>query len=970
MTRNIKNILLIFLIIILTFLLKSNISHAAETIKTVTPEYFNTKTLAKIIGNTSLSTSYSGIGTYICSGRAEIKTLLDNKNNLNFVYFDNDNVYIQKLDSNNKEDTLLTIKKRYPVYGNIIIDKNGYYYISWGQNDTTPYSNKEEVITFEIAKYDNNGNFIAAFDKSNSGSGGATNMIFDIGTCNMDINSKGILAYDYTHKMKNGHQSNVTGYVDTSTMEMADETYRTYPYTSHCMKSVVTALSTDEFLFTDQGDFGNRGITYTLISDKLAYSKKSKLNSNRLTFHFREGAARAYGYNYTFAKLGNVIELDTGFALIANSENTLSLNPAPNLSENESRNIFVQIIKRDSFLKENRTTAVASDYVTQGVRNSTGIEQKSDEANAILYVNKQGITDYGVKWLTNYSGKYTAIDIGAVKVDNDRIAILWDQDNYNVEPTTRNVTYYMVIDNKGNIVQDKILIEQGRTPMDAQPVYKDGYLYFTNSDGSNNIKTYRVKLYQYENKIDPVYPESITVDIAQYKNLVGSTVQLNLTYNPTNTTEKNVTWSSSNNEVATVTQNGLVTITGEGDAVITATIPSGKTATCKVTGLSKNASIMFDKSIYIAYTDNSVKLNLSKKIKELSGKEIDTSKIRFSLSDNNAGTIDESNIFIPSENYKDKLIGVTADYLGNKATAQIRIIANGSLNPSFKLKAENDETIKNGESKKIILYQEDKQTDIYFNKFEVDINYDAANLEVEKTEILLDGLEITSIENGKIHLLCDKGEDVIQINNTEFIAITFKCVTNAETTNEVTGTDWMFKTFPISNYNNRGNTWKSATIKTQQVIPLNSISLNKTKIELIEGDEETLKVTFNPTNTTENKTITWTSSNKSVATIDKNGKIKAIKEGTVTITANVLGQEASCSVTVNEKPKPQYNLGDVNKDGKINSLDAVEILKYVAKKKTLTEEQLTLADTTRDNKVNSLDAVRILKYVAKKITEI
>ena len=77
----------------------------------------------------------------------------------------------------------------------------------------------------------------------------------------------------------------------------------------------------------------------------------------------------------------------------------------------------------------------------------------------------------------------------------------------------------------------------------------------------------------------------------------------------------------------------------------------------------------------------------------------------------------------------------------------------------------------------------------------------------------------------------------------------------------------------------------------------------------------------------------------------------------------------TCTITinpVNEPEKPKYGLGDVNKDNKINSLDAVEILKYVAKKKTLTDEQLALADTTRDGKVNSLDAVRILKYVAKK----
>lgn len=69
-----------------------------------------------------------------------------------------------------------------------------------------------------------------------------------------------------------------------------------------------------------------------------------------------------------------------------------------------------------------------------------------------------------------------------------------------------------------------------------------------------------------------------------------------------------------------------------------------------------------------------------------------------------------------------------------------------------------------------------------------------------------------------------------------------------------------------------------------------------------------------------------------------------------------------------KKEEPKYQLGDVNRDGKINSLDATIILKYVAKKKVLDAEQLKLADVTKDGKVNSLDAVKILKYVAKKIT--
>ena len=64
---------------------------------------------------------------------------------------------------------------------------------------------------------------------------------------------------------------------------------------------------------------------------------------------------------------------------------------------------------------------------------------------------------------------------------------------------------------------------------------------------------------------------------------VGETLQLTATVSPDNADDKTVTWSSSDDSIATVDQNGLVTAKAEGKVVITATNSAGQTATCNIT---------------------------------------------------------------------------------------------------------------------------------------------------------------------------------------------------------------------------------------------------------------------------------------------------------------------------------------------------------------------------------------------------
>ena len=83
-----------------------------------------------------------------------------------------------------------------------------------------------------------------------------------------------------------------------------------------------------------------------------------------------------------------------------------------------------------------------------------------------------------------------------------------------------------------------------------------------------------------------------------------------------------------------------------------------------------------------------------------------------------------------------------------------------------------------------------------------------------------------------------------------------------------------------------------------------SVKLDKTSLTLTKSKTYTLKTTVTGTN----KTVSWSSSNASVASVDKNGKVTAKTKGTATITAKVDGVSASCKVTVNESAKTTIKL--------------------------------------------------------------
>jgi uncharacterized protein YjdB len=127
-----------------------------------------------------------------------------------------------------------------------------------------------------------------------------------------------------------------------------------------------------------------------------------------------------------------------------------------------------------------------------------------------------------------------------------------------------------------------------------------------------------------------------------------------------------------------------------------------------------------------------------------------------------------------------------------------------------------------------------------------------------------------------------------------------------------------------------------------------------------------LNVIFAPSDTTDQRVI-WSSSNKTVAAVDRYGKITALGLGIATITATSEDGEHTASVAVTVTAGA--SLGDVCIDGIIDAADALLILRYDVGLLSLSPEQLAVADVNGDGRIDAADAILVLRYAAGLINE-
>lgn len=311
------------------------------------------------------------------------------------------------------------------------------------------------------------------------------------------------------------------------------------------------------------------------------------------------------------------------------------------------------------------------------------------------------------------------------------------------------------------------------------------------------------------------------------------------TVRPENATNKEVTWSSSDEKVVTVDEGGLVTAVAGGNAVITCRTKSGNvTAKCNITVTEDSTFIR----ITNPPTGNLYKEQTYRLQYELSSPTVTNKNIVWSSSNESVVVISQDGIITVREGSGSSVI-TASYYIGGKVafTDECIVFVTDKISVESVTLNKSKQTIYTTVGANVSLFE----TVIPENASNKDVYWESSSKTVAEVSY-------------------DEGTVIAKSPGTAKITVT---------------------TFD-------GNLTDYCIIKV-----LSPIEFYSSTVKVPVGSSERLSLkSDNPSDTP----ITWMSSDEKVATVDKNGIVKGIKAGTVTITATTAGgiYSASCKVNV------------------------------------------------------------------------
>lgn len=414
--------------------------------------------------------------------------------------------------------------------------------------------------------------------------------------------------------------------------------------------------------------------------------------------------------------------------------------------------------------------------------------------------------------------------------------------------------------------------------------------------------------------------------------LVDSTLQLSATFYPDGCLSQEVVWSSSNKDIATVDQNGLVKGLADGFVEIYCSSLENTELTDKIglsvvgvyvqeiiTNVNKteievdeqvslatsvNPSSASDKKVLFTISDNTV---ISYENGVVKGLKAGTSTIKFASNDGHAKkdvtfTVKEkiippTPIVIPVTDINvslDSESSVTSKDLvaGEESGLYVSFVPSDATDKSFNVSIDNNcvkyesgilKAISKGTSVVTVTSNYDSSI-----KKTVTINVSAKPLP-EVSEIVLNEEETTldTSERSSLQLSVSyiPAGSSVPANQLTWYSSS-DAIATVSSTGLVTAVGNGDVTITVQ-VNGKPTVKDTCLIHVTNSIPVTGVSLDAHLLDMNVGDSETLTYVISPSDAT-NKNVTFSSSNQKVATVDATGLVNAIGNGSATITVTTV----------------------------------------------------------------------------------
>ena len=424
----------------------------------------------------------------------------------------------------------------------------------------------------------------------------------------------------------------------------------------------------------------------------------------------------------------------------------------------------------------------------------------------------------------------------------------------------------------------------------------------------------------------PTYPTSISLSAASSSISIGATTQLTVGYTPSDTNVKNVTYSSSSESIATVSNTGLVTGIAQGSATITATAEAESgtvqaTTTITVTPIAVTS---------VSLSSNSETIKVGKTvtlIPTISPSNATNKNVTWSSNNTSIATVSGGTV-----------TGVAA----GTATITVTTVS-GSKTATCTVVVQ--ESSAGGEETFSITYTDlpsTYQTGSTVYTADSGIKFQAYNCANYSSKMQF------KASSGYLQNTEDLELQSVTINDRESNTLTvYGSNTAGSFSTEITGTNDVYDLtgysyFKIARTASGAAYCSSITVVTGTPTPTDptSILLSPTSAEVAVGGTKQLSVSYVPSNANQNKEVTWTSSNTNVATVSSDGlvsvKSTASSGQSATITArltNLTSIYATCTISVVEQSKDDHTVliymcgADLESENQLATGDIQEILK-------------------------------------------